>query len=124
MSRKTRKGRGSAYGAKVRAAESATAEMQRWMLQASAGGTRPCLQVIRCNDGEQVVKFGLDAVDERPCPHCADIGIESVLYVERVQDGLAGAGALLGHCDGCYERGVKLREIGYWRANETIDSKN
>ena len=112
--KQSRKGKGTAYGSKVRNAAAAVADTQAWMLKASAGGTRPCVSVTRCSDGDQVIRFGLDPIEERECPHCASIGIDSTLFVERVQEGLEGGGRVFGHCDGCYKRGVKLREIKYW----------
>lgn len=114
MARRKRS-RGRAYGDKVRAAARAISDLQVWLIRASHGGTRPCLQTIQCNDGEQVFKFGLDSAGEVVCPICSDIGIESVLYIEVVQSGLSGAGSRLGHCDSCWERdGVGLRQLDYW----------
>lgn len=90
------------------------AGVKQWIIKNSAGGKTPCVHVESHEDADAVYRYGLDKVADMPCPICSDYGQENILYIDRVQPGFADAGVLVGHCVGCYARGVHVKHIGFW----------
>ena len=90
-------------------------KVNRWIKAHSAGGTKPCLHVLNYGvHGDVFTRHGLTAVGKSQCPHCAALGIESTVFFDRVQPGFDDAGALIGHCAGCFERGDRIKLSTFW----------
>ena len=90
-------------------------KVNRWIKAHSENGTKPCLHVLKYEGlGDVITRHVLTAVGEAQCGHCAALGIESTVFFDRVQPGFDDAGALIGHCAGCFERGDRIKRAEFW----------
>jgi hypothetical protein len=95
------------------------AKVNRWIKAHSENGTKPCLHVLKYEgQGDVITRHGLTAVGESQCPHCAALGIESTVSFDRIMPGFDDAGALIGHCAGCFERGIQIKRAEFWGVDD------